>query len=258
MTKERPTFSECVIGYRSWRLADWVLAPVSYGHPWRPGVNRAKCVAHEGLFPSVTFGSGITFEPPKPKNHAAPQQDCTCGLHAYHEIPQQAEGVVIGAVAAWGDLQVHCNGFRAEYAQILALVAADGLEEVAGLYGVPLVPLEMLTMEAHQHGSPLPESMRPEKPKPPAQFEAIYQRMLGQLGSQISGQIYSAPSSVHWGYSAPSYPAINTSPLWQITPTTFAWTDEIEEEKPKKLGKRPANRQGPPKPKRAPKRLGGR
>lgn len=226
---ERPTFSECVVGYRSWKLADWVLAPVSFGNPWRPGVNHAVCKAADTMWTIAYPG-----EPQSAETHSAPQQQCTCGLHAYHEIPEDIPGQIIGAVAAWGDLQVHYNGFRAEHAQILALVAAPGLEDVAALYGVPLVPRDMLAAEAQQHGSPLPESMRPAKPA--VDPNALYQQMFAQ-------PLYFGPSTMY------TWVGTSTSPLW--TPDDDE--GKTPDDKLAKYLKKPSNRQGPPRPKRGPK-----
>lgn len=163
---EIPVYSECVIGYRQWMLADWVLTPVSVGHPWRPGVNHAKCQPA----PNLIISWGSAGEAP-PANHAAPHKNCDCGLYALHEPAEQlydhtSDTYVLGAVAAWGDLRVHHDGFRAEYAQIVALAAGKAdLTEVANLYGVPVVPRDLLALEAERHGQPLPLEIRPEKPE---------------------------------------------------------------------------------------------
>jgi hypothetical protein len=246
---EVPTFSECVIGYRSWKLADWVLAPVSYGNPWRPGVNTAKCEAGQGLALQVfmAYMTGQTEQ--APKGHAAPHRHCTCGLHAYHDLPDQAEGIVVGAVAAWGALQVHYNGFRAGHAQIVALVAMDGLDEVAELYRVPLVPRNVLALEAQRHGSPLPNALRPKQPK-------------RELDLWQSVQYYSPsplPASQTWKwqtYTTPIYGSGYTtggnSALW--TPADDGAAEP--EDRLARYRKKPANRQGPSRPKRPPKRLG--
>lgn len=239
MTAELPTFSECVIGYRSWKLADWVLSPLSFGHPWRPGVNVSTCRAGE----RSNIGLYLTTQDRPLKRHAAPDQDCTCGLHAYHEIPEQpisfdGSPIVVGAVAAWGDLQVHYNGFRAERAQIVALVEAPSLHEVAETYGVPLVPRALLASEAQRHGTPLPESLRPPKPPPVIEFTFSLNQITNQALPHIGGWSFRAHTSILWtpGDEAQKSPA-----------------EKLEKYRPK----RHANRQGPPRPQRPPKRLGG-
>lgn len=158
--EDAPSFAQCVIGYRTWRVRDWVLEPLSMGHPWRPGVNTARCHYTGEL---LTFGTPPT---PLPDAHPAPHPECDCGLYALHKIPEFDDGQVVGAVAAWGRLEVHANGFRAEYAQILALAEAraDGpdLDAVRETYGVPVVRFTDLIEEAHKHGEPLPASVIPE------------------------------------------------------------------------------------------------
>ena len=79
--------------------------------------------------------------------------------------------MVCGAVASWGRLRVHGDGFRAEHACVVALAyppetRADEvrkLERVAVRYRVELVPLDRLEQAASRHGSPLPDSLRPQE-----------------------------------------------------------------------------------------------
>lgn len=163
--KEVPLFSECVIGYRKWRLADWVLSPINHGNPWRPGVNKAVCQPDRTHFYLNYMGDAPDI------SHKAPGRDCNCGMNAFFEPKDIREGGdVLGAVVGWGDLQVHPDGFRAEYAQIVALINMGSandpkepdLTAVTTLYRVPLLDsMEELQMEASKHGSPLPESLRP-------------------------------------------------------------------------------------------------
>lgn len=142
-------YSECVVGYRRWYVglggslwpAGWVPAAgeraAGVHRPWRAGPNLAECPLHA---------------------HAAPDWLCTCGLHACFAVPPPAFGFVVGAVAAWGLLQVHLDGFRAEYAQITALAGEPGAAGVAAIgerYSVPVVPRELLELEASRHGQPI-------------------------------------------------------------------------------------------------------
>jgi hypothetical protein len=79
--------------------------------------------------------------------------------------------MVCGAVASWSRLQVHGDGFRAEHACVVVLAYPPGtradevrkLERVAARYRVELVPLDHLEEAASRHGSPLPDSLRPEE-----------------------------------------------------------------------------------------------
>jgi hypothetical protein len=140
-----PVYPECVIGYRSWYAgsdaglwpAGWVPAASSarsVHRPWQAGPNTAACPLAD---------------------HAAPDQHCTCGLYAGFDVPAPAHGFVVGAVAAWGLVQVHRDGFRAEHAQITALrddPARTDLRAIAARYRVPLVAPGLLELEAQRHG----------------------------------------------------------------------------------------------------------
>jgi hypothetical protein len=101
-----------------------------------------------------------------------PHVACKCGIYANHQLgwPSSApEGMCIGAVAAWGRIQVHGRGFRTQHAQIVALgfvpawsdAAIRSVRKVADRFGVPLVPLSGLDTVALEHGSPVPLNMRP-------------------------------------------------------------------------------------------------
>jgi hypothetical protein len=143
-----PTYSEPAIGYRRWYVSAPDLwpggsAPVGIRlGPWTPGVNTAQCLAGG-------------------RPHRAPEPSCTCGLHALHRVPtHHVHAFVIGAIAAWGDVMLHRDGFRAEHALIVALAEtphqpADKMRVIADRYQVPVVPLELLALEAERHGSSL-------------------------------------------------------------------------------------------------------
>jgi hypothetical protein len=177
---EVPTFSECVVGYRAWSVDDrdqlWPLA--ERRRPWTPGINTARCNC--GTWGSLRFdwtvheGRRILEASPA---HPAPEPSCDCGLYAWRR-PKQAWRedpawgslpTVIGAVACWGRMQVHADGFRAEHACVVTLahrVDADAatlavLERIARRHRVELVALDELEQAASRHGTPLPDSLGP-------------------------------------------------------------------------------------------------
>jgi hypothetical protein len=97
-----------------------------------------------------------------------------CGLHALHRPDDQRLNLghpAVGAIAAWGEIEVYAAGFRAEYASVIALahhpVRSTGsqvrLGEAAGRYGVRLVPLADLEAEAREFALPLPHELLPER-----------------------------------------------------------------------------------------------
>lgn len=244
-----PVYSACVIGYREWKLNDWVLTPVSVGPPWRAGVNHATCRLNESPFGKVVD--------PDPAPHGAPGAACVCGFYAMHALPAPTtHPYVLGAIAAWGNLEVHHDGFRAEYAQIVALAEPtdipaelrDGFDLAAKSYGVPVVRYSDLPSEAARHGSSLPPSARP-----PA------------LTREIT-------SLIPWWFTAWfSTPAPAPRPPARPLPPHATWSlrrqDELDEAI--ELGQpgdgqisaaitNPprVSRQGPPRPRRAPRDLG--
>jgi hypothetical protein len=154
-----PDFASAVAGYRAWQLGPGgVLFPLALpaAPPWEPAVNRARCFAgggHDG--------------------HAAPGTHCTCGLHALHD-PNDGRlklgHPAVGAIAAWGEIEVYAAGFRAEYASVIALVHEPSrstgpparLREAARRYGVRLASLADLEAEASEFALPLPEDVLPK------------------------------------------------------------------------------------------------
>lgn len=59
-------------------------------------------------------------------HHVAPQEGCTCGIHAY-STPGQVGAGVGGVVMGYGNLIIHPDGWRAEIVELIALVARDAL-----------------------------------------------------------------------------------------------------------------------------------
>ena len=173
-----PTFSECVIGYRAWRADDeGLLWPVySRRVPWLPGVNTARCTrswSHRlalrwlwGERDLAVFGAAT--------KHDAPAQDCACGLYSWRRPMQRwfehpalcTPPRIVGAVASWGRLQVHADGFRAQRACVVTLAYPDhvprapsSLGRIAERYRADVVPLSELEQAASRHGTPVPEAL---------------------------------------------------------------------------------------------------
>ncbi len=178
---EVPTFSECVVGYRAWVIdAQDRLWPASdHRAAWVPGVNTARCncAVRGALSFDWSLRDGRRVLEPHPQ-HEAPDVDCTCGLyswrrprHRWKTAPRLKNGrMVCGAVASWGRLMVHDDGFRAEHACVVTLAypadtdpeAMDKLRRVAQKYRVDLVGLDQLEEAASRHGSPVPNTIGPQ------------------------------------------------------------------------------------------------
>ena len=101
--------------------------------------------------------------------HASPHPDCQCGIYAYHR-----PGVrnwfgefdwVEGVVTAWGRIEVHHDGIRAEHARIEALIhdreRARAIERIAARLGAEVVDRAEVADAAARYGAPLPASLLP-------------------------------------------------------------------------------------------------
>jgi hypothetical protein len=109
--------AEPVVGWRVWRVRDAELRSWAVDYAWKPGVNRATCLAN--LVPA----------PSRPCS-APPGADCMCGFWALwrpercfgkarREVPWAHPGfhTAIGLMSGWGVVAIHGDeGFRAEYA----------------------------------------------------------------------------------------------------------------------------------------------
>lgn len=97
-------------GYRVWRLTPYGLGSVSFtSYVW--GRNEQARCAH---------GSA-------PLDHRAPVSGCTCGLYAKHtleavEYEFDSDNLMYGSIKAHGRIILGDHGFRAEHAEIEALL----------------------------------------------------------------------------------------------------------------------------------------
>lgn len=192
-----PDFIEPLAGYRAWFVArDGRLEPLRGGPSWNPGVNTALC----GMIES---GRGT---------HHAPAPDCGCGLNALHspsQVPFEHRtddpAFVTGGIAAWGEVELHLSGFRAEFAQVVALKVPTGgseerlrrLRRAADLYAVPLVPWQELEAAIEEVATFLPkEQLRPELWLTNSDQASVWRRALNPSQS----------SSVSFGGEFPTLP----------------------------------------------------
>lgn len=160
MSLEPPLFTAPIHGVRTWEvvpsrdgaplLCGWAVNQV-----WPPGEPyRAICAATQ--FRRVP-ARGRVREP-----HLAPHPDCSCGIYAMHpnrldarrELLQKLGRCescgVIGAIEAWGRIEVHASGFRAEHARPVAFYrcrterepSRAEIEQLAEAYGARIVELE--------------------------------------------------------------------------------------------------------------------
>jgi hypothetical protein len=118
-----------VVGYRRWRCPTELGNLELYGelsrYQWNlQGVNEASC-----SYSSSPWVSG---------KHEAPGEGCDCGFWAFHSpddlslkfarqhpwyyLPSHGYMLVTGVIAAWGSSWANEFSFRAQYAQVMALL----------------------------------------------------------------------------------------------------------------------------------------
>jgi hypothetical protein len=185
------------LGFRSWKLEGYQLvsANAHYGGWKIDEPTEAECYGGVGnamasmilmnqLAASTTYlgGASIPAKAPraKPTNaHPAPHPGCDCGLYALH-APEfmsrwhQGEPLMVhGAVLGWGRMEVHHEGWRAQYAQPVML-AFDGdrqpynhcerVKAMGAELGLPVVEWPDFEAEARKLAEPVPDALRPKAP----------------------------------------------------------------------------------------------
>jgi hypothetical protein len=154
-----------VVGFRSWRIANGRLQSPYIPCRWEGRVMHARCYDANRV---LTRGEGWLDEP-----HVSPHPDCQCGIYAYHSPGLRSyygeQWWCEGVIAAWGRIEVHADGIRAEYARVEALGVPDlpnprlapAIERIAAAMDVPLVTTAALPAVAARLGGPVPEPLRP-------------------------------------------------------------------------------------------------
>lgn len=274
-----PDLTTEVVGYRQWYVTPALelrSAGVTSADPWNRGDNTAKCARVKEVNPN-SYAFDTAYQP-NPCGDC-PGPNCECGFYALHDpsdhwygksgtragmlafaFTQPTDPLVSGIIVAWGALQVHHQGFRAQHARIAALALPETKRDqavaraVAAVYGVPCVPSNELPGIASEYGGTVPVEYRPDKPKP---------KPATSLAQLVGGYAVGGNANT-WTWTTPLH-TVPPQPKWYVNPAppSGLWTpaDEVDappEDKLAKYRKPPANRQGPPKPKRAPKKLGGR
>lgn len=161
-----------IIGFRAWHstpIGD-LTATVAAAF-WTPGDNTAVCRIRDFDLKGMV-ASQPCAEPPVPK--------CSCGLYARYDVSSispallDPDNYVCGIVQAWGRIELHSTGFRAEHMRIVALVALSNelntsvnyakLRKIADRYSVPVLIIEELQRVdamTSEYGQFVPPELRP-------------------------------------------------------------------------------------------------
>ena len=152
-----PDLVQPVAGFRAWRVVDGALFSPYIPCRWDGPVMRAECYPANR---TLEFGRGWLAAP-----HDPPHPDCRCGIYAYHRPGVQAYygefEWVDGIVAAWGRIEAHRDGLRAEHARLCALARRPGAAAIAERLGVDLVVPDEMAAAAARYGAALPAALVP-------------------------------------------------------------------------------------------------
>jgi hypothetical protein len=148
---ETPDLIEAIVAFRKWRVVDGRLRSLYEPVFWLQPTQQAEC--RSGRY--------------KGSPHDAPQSGCSCGIYASHEPDYRFPTVdyrgVSGIVTAWGAIEVHADGLRAEFVQVEALSMyshwgrrqSDAVRSVAESLEVDLMDLYDLEAVAGRYGARL-------------------------------------------------------------------------------------------------------
>lgn len=223
MTEEVELFAGDLHGYRSWaaKLTEEgvrLTAEYRITDPWTPGKQpKAKCVPRTDSLSWIFNGSHA-------REHThGPTPGCWCGYFGYYQhanekhdnlVPSKDNLRVSGVIRASGMVEMHERGFRAEYAEILAIsppkpaadlprVSPTVLALLADHYRVPWFP----TFEAMAAEFPPTHAEEP-KPKPAERPRARGGLVFGGCNCVLcTGNVFSPTATSLW---TPPKPSPNT------------------------------------------------
>lgn len=121
----RPLVAGTLRGYRTWRpLTRWAHVPD--GALPLAAVTQRHVVWGTTLSARCTLPAGVP-EPPIGFDHPAPSAGCTCGIYAWYEPDDTGilTARVFGVVQAAGVVLMGDRGFRAQHAEIVAVVTRN-------------------------------------------------------------------------------------------------------------------------------------
>lgn len=145
---EAPDYFNAILGVRAWWIQTAYLRSMFYGGMWEKGrVEEAYC--------------------PTGWHDEALSSKCACGLYAFYGAQHFLEGGcfvtfpqgVKGVVSAWGDIELHERGFRAQYMRLEALLHDERyLNDIPNGWWIPLSTdehKEQISDLASRYGVPL-------------------------------------------------------------------------------------------------------
>lgn len=104
------------VGYRTWVVKDdGRLLSTNQHYEWPTGDIQAECN------PPGSGGGNIRLRDDK---HMVPAEDCDCGIYAYYDVKADRVrfGEVLGVILVWGDIMLHNERMRAQFARVGAIL----------------------------------------------------------------------------------------------------------------------------------------
>jgi hypothetical protein len=195
MEASAPDLVTAVIGFRQWSLHGSELWSLRATVRWHRGAQTPdsrrtddESAPHWSLHGSELWSlravdrwqRGVKTAHCDSGAHAgpAPANGCTCGIYAWYTPPPRGASaatrdLVSGAVALWGQIELHAHGMRAQQAMVVALALPFSWGEkrrrilaAADAFDVPAVPARKLKAAALEHGDLIPRRMRPPDTTP--------------------------------------------------------------------------------------------
>ena len=189
---EAPLIAGKIHGVRGWSLSGATLGAAVQGDEWAADgkATRATCRNQ--------------------RRHKSPVKECGCGLYGTHPWAGGTQGEILGVIEAWGRVELHAGGFRAERARPIALfVVADEttLAEVRVLHQVAeRYECELIELQAR------------------GEIEAECRRRDWGLGREVVAEL--VPATETWeapaGVPAPRAPRAEASGSFEVFGMAFA------------------------------------
>jgi hypothetical protein len=160
-----PDLLDPVHAFRDWRITPDGLTSPRTGVLWPGPVLAAEC--HPRTAESL-------IRPP----HRAPGRDCSCGIHGYFRPGYETSKIdyrgVTGIIKVWGEVELHEEGVRAQFARVEALGVyarwtrrqKAAVDDVAGELGVDVLDLHDLEEAAARYATAVPRELVPTARRP--------------------------------------------------------------------------------------------
>lgn len=176
-----------VYGYRVWKFnRDLHLRSIAVDYTWEKGEQEHSKDAVGEQGPTLRYGTGTTSFIGQ-GDRKTPSEGTEYGYYAFHDLDETigrmsqitnpmwgtTELALIGLMAGWGEMCVHSEGFRSEYAEPIALLGGpygdkltDVLTAAVGKeYGIPVIhdPEYVHTWASEQGYMRVPSTMYPRQ-----------------------------------------------------------------------------------------------